>query len=284
MNSITRPIPGAPSRALVRAVTRLSKPLVRLMIARGLTLPFLMNLLKTVYVEVAEETLGQASGGASISRLSIATGLQRKDIKRIQATAATDQAPPQNVSLGARLIGIWTGSPRFRSKKGAPATLPRTSEDPQRASFEDLVRTVSTDVRPKAVLEEWLRLGIVELDDGGAVRLNAEAFVPQEGFDEKAYYLGRNVADHIATSVHNLLGEGPPLFERAVYYDRLTADSIAMLRKRARELGMSALLTLNKEALKRADDDAGRDDANRRMALGLYYYDGPDVGADQEPS
>ena len=132
------------------------------------------------------------------------------------------------------------------------------------------------------ILDEWQRLGIVAVDEDGLIRLNSDAFVPQEGFDEKAYYLGRNVADHIATSVHNLLGEGAPLFERAVYYDRLTPESLAVLRKRARELGMTALLALNKDALKRADLDSGKPDAHQRMALGLYYYEGPDEGATQE--
>jgi hypothetical protein len=46
---------------------------------------------------------------------------------------------------------------------------------------------------------------------------------------------------------------------------------------------MTALLALNKEALKRADQDAGKADAHQRMALGLYYYEGPDEGAKQEP-
>lgn len=278
-----RTAPGEPSPTLIRAITRLARPLVRLLIARGVTLPYLTNLLKTVYVSVADESFGNDRDAATVSRLSVITGLQRKDIKRIQSEPPPDQSPPPSVSLGARLIGIWTGDARFRARKGGPAPLPRASDDPKKPSFDDLVRTVSSDVRPRVILDEWLRLGIVSVDEAGLIRLNSDAFVPQEGFDEKAYYLGRNVADHIATSVHNLLGDGAPLFERAVYYDRLTPESLAVLRKRARELGMTALLTLNKEALKRADQDADKPDAHQRMALGLYYYEGPDEDAKQEP-
>ena len=39
---------------------------------------------------------------------------------------------------------------------------------------------------------------------------------------------------------------------------------------------MKTLLTLNKEALKCADDDEGRKDATYRMALGVYCYQGAD--------
>ncbi len=272
--------PGEPSTALVRAITRLARPLVHLLITRGITYPYLANLLKTVYVAVATESLGE---DATTSRVSVVTGLQRKDIRRIQSEPPPDAAAPPAISIGARLIGIWTGNARFRAKKtGEPLVLPRTSEGSRKPSFDELVRTVSTDIRPRVILDEWLRLGIVTVDPEGSIRLNSDAFVPQQGFDEKAYYLGRNVADHIATSVHNLLSDGTPWFERAVYYDRLTPESIAYLRKRANELGMKTLLALNNEALRRADGDAERVDAKQRMALGIYFFEGPDEAASEK--
>lgn len=275
-----RPVFG-PSPALVRALTRLLKPLIRLLIARGVTFPYLMNLVKRLYVAAASDSLASE---ATVSRLSITTGLQRKDINRIKSEPPPEVVIPEATSLGPRLIGIWLGDPAFRARRGGARPLPRTTQpskagDPKEKSFEDLVHSVSTDVRPKVILEEWVRLGIVTVDKDEIVRLKSDAFVPEEGFDEKAYYLGRNVADHIATSVSNLLAEKEPMFERAVYYDRLTADSIAFLRKRAREYAMTALVALNKDALKRADDDAGKAGADQRMALGIYYYEGPDEGA-----
>ena len=271
-----------PSAALVRALTRLLRPLIRLLIARGVTFPYLMNLVKRLYVTTAELQLAE---NATVSRLSITTGLQRKDINRIKSEPPPEVVTPQATSLGPRLISIWLGDPQFRAKRGGAKALPRTSSDPKEKSFEDLVHMVSTDVRPKVILEEWVRLGIVTIDKDDVVRLKSDAFVPEEGFDEKAYYLGRNVADHIATSVSNLLTEKEPMFERAVYYDRLTPESVTYLRKRAREYAMTALVALNKDALKRADEDAGKSGADQRMALGIYYYDGPDEGAaDKAPT
>jgi len=264
-----------PSVALVRAVTRLLGPLVRLLIARGITFPYLSNLLKTVYVAEAQKSLTAASEVPSVSRLSVVTGLQRKDINRIMSAPPPEQSPPAAVSLGARLIGIWTGDKKFRTAKGAPAPLPRSAKAPA-PSFDALVRSISTDVSPRVILDEWLRLGIVAFDKDEHVRLNADAFVPQRGFDEKIYYLGRNVADHVATVVHNAQGEGDPQFERAVYYDKLTAESVQKLRERAAAYGMKTLLALNKDALKLADADAGKDGADYRMSLGIYYFQGPD--------
>lgn len=264
-----------PSAALVRAVTRMLGPLVRLLIARGITFTYLSGLLKTVYVAEAQKSLAASGEVPTVSRLSIVTGLQRKDINRIKSEPPPEQNPPESVSLGARLIGIWTGDRKFRTAKGAPAPLPRSAKG-SAASFDALVRSVSTDVSPRVILDEWLRLGLVALDKNEEIRLNSGAFVPQRGFDEKVYYLGRNVGDHIATVVHNALGEGEPHLERAVYYDKLTAESVQKIQARATDLGMKTLLALNKEALKFADADAGKKDATYRMALGIYYYQGLD--------
>lgn len=273
-----------PPQSLVRAILAVARPLVRLLIAKGITLPYLTNLLKSVYVQVAETQFKVEAGAPSVSRLSVLTGLQRRDIKRIQEAPPPDRSPPQALSLGSRLMAIWAGDDRYRDSAGKPKPLPRTAADPATPSFDSLMREVSKDVRPKAILDELLRLGLATLD-GDMITLNAAGFVPRGGFDEKAYFLGRNVADHVAASVHNLMEEGAPLLERAVYYDKLTEESITLLAGRARELGMEALLTFNREALARADLDAGKPGADYRMALGLYYYQGPDdTTAGDEPS
>lgn len=264
-----------PPQSLVRAILAVARPLVRLLIAKGITLPYLTNLLKAVYVQVAETRFKVEDEAPSVSRLSVLTGLQRRDIKRIQDAPPPDRRPPQALSLGSRLMAIWAGDDRYRDAAGKPKPLPRTSSDPAAVSFDGLMRDVSKDVRPKAILDELLRLGLATLD-GDMVTLNAAGFVPRGGFDEKAYFLGRNVADHVAASVHNLLEEGAPLLERAVYYDKLTEDSLKRLTARARDLGTEALLTFNREALACADRDAGKPEARYRMALGLYYYQGPD--------
>ncbi len=79
-------------------------------------------------------------------------------------------------------------------------------------SFDALVAKVSTDIRARVVLDEWLRLGVVRLDEQECVHLEAQAFVPQKGFDEKTAYLGHNLHDHACAAVHNLTSEGPAFF------------------------------------------------------------------------
>ena len=61
-----------------------------------------------------------------------------------------------------------------------------------------------------------------------------------------------------------------------MYYDRLTKEAVAELRVLSEELAMKALVEVNKRALKLADGDEGKADANQRMTLGFYYYSAGD--------
>lgn len=271
---------GGPPPALLTALEKLLTPLVRALIAFGITFPLFIRLLKRIYVRVAATGFRVDGRDNTVSRVSVLTGLQRKDIGNIADQLEKNVGPPANISIGARLIGVWSGAKRFIDDQGRPLPLPRF-EKKNGPTFEELVRTVSSDVRPRAILDEWLRLGIVEVDEQDHVRLRADAFVPRQGFDEIAYYYGRNLRDHIAASTHNLIGEGDPFLERAVYYDRLTPESVAALAKLARELGVETLLKMNREALKRAEADEKDPRATQRMSLGIYYFSGDDPAAEK---
>jgi hypothetical protein len=271
---------GAPPAPFLKAVDRLAEPLVRALISLGVTFPLFTQLLKRVYIRVATKQAQTAGAPLTVSRISVMTGLQRKDIGQIKEQIARKQEPTATISLGSRLIGIWNGAKEFTDSSGRPLPLPRYSGPSP--TFEDLVRSVSTDVRPRAVLDEWLRLGVVKIDEQDRVHMRSDWFVPRQGFEELSYFYGRNLADHIAASTYNLLGEGEPRLERAVYYDKLTPDSVATLEEYARKVGGEALRQINREALRLADADEGKLGADQRMSIGMYYYSGPDEGTEDD--
>jgi hypothetical protein len=264
--------PGAPPPPLISALRRLLRPLVRLLLANGVTYPFLANLLKSVFVEVAERDFRLEGRRQTDSRINLLTGVHRKDVRRLRQQQATAEPVPPAVSLGAQLVARWTAMPPYLDEQGQPRPLPRLTSEGGDVSFEALVESVNKDIRSRVVLDEWLRLGIAQLDDDDRVRLNVAAFVPERGFDEKAYYLGRNVHDHLAAAAHNLAGERPPFLERSVYYDGLTTASAAALAELARELGMQSLQAVNRRALELQERDRQDPAAKRRMNFGIYYY------------
>ena len=265
-------VAAQPPVSLVRALRHLLRPLVRLLLAHHITLPYLFGLLKSVYLDVGEAELARGSSPPSASQLSLLTGLHRKDIRRLRQDPSDDFAPPPSVSLGARLVARWIGSPEFLDGRGRPRPLARNAEEAARGPcFDELVASVSTDIRPRAVLDEWLRLGVVDLDAEGRVRLASGAFVASKGFDEKAHYFGRNLHDHMAAAVHNLAGEGAPLLERSVYYDALSEESVIELALLSEKLGMDALHAVNRRALALQRRDARRG-GRLRMNFGIYFF------------
>lgn len=262
-----------PPTSLLHALRRVMRPLVRLMLRRGVTYTYFSDMLKGVFVEVAEQEFRLQDKAPSDSRINLLTGLHRKDVRRLRG-ASQDQTGnlPEVISLGAHLVSTWQSISPFCTRPGEPAPLPRLASTGGECSFDALVARVSKDIRARVVLDEWLRLGIAHVDEHDCVHLDTTAFVPQKGFDEKAAYFGHNVHDHACAAVHNLTEDGLPYFERSTHHDALSPSSIVRLRDAVATDGMQALIAFNTLASDLETQDAQRDDATQRVTIGLYFY------------
>jgi dihydrodipicolinate synthase/N-acetylneuraminate lyase len=64
--------------------------------------------------------------------------------------------------------------------------------------------------------------------------------------------------------------------DRSVHYDALSAESAQALAKQALELGMKALLAVNKSAMQAEKRDLATPPAQQqRMTFGVYFYAEP---------
>ena len=258
--STARPAP----ELMLPPLRRLLRPLVRLLIRCGVTFPAAADLLRGLYVEVAAKELGP---GRTDSRMSLLTGVHRKEIRR-QRTVA-DDAPPPLVTRNGQLIATWLGAPGYSDAAGVPLPLPRSAEDGP--SFDRLVESVTRDVRPRAVLDDWVSQGIVSVGPDDRITLSATAFLPQQGQDEQLFYFARNVHDHIAAAAANVLAAGPaPFLDRSVHYDRLTEQAAAALERMARDAAQRVLLDINRQALALAGDEVPEGSVARRVNVGIY--------------
>ncbi|GAB5500014.1 MAG: DUF6502 family protein [Pseudohongiellaceae bacterium] len=262
--------PGTPPPSLLDALEKLLRPLVRLLLSYQITYPQLTAMLKSIYVEVAEQEFQVDNKRQSDSRINLLTGIHRKDVKRLRAEAHPAGLPPATVSTGAQLIARWLGDSEFSDPNGRPrplSTRPGSTGNTE-AEFDRLVsKVVKQDIRPRVILDEWLRLGIAHLENDHVV-LNTGAFTPAEGFDEKAFFFGKNLQDHIAAGTHNLLGLKPSYFDRSVYYDGLSKQAVSELGELANQLGMEALTAMNKAALAHQQRDSAQPDATSNSAMG----------------
>ncbi|MEE7450555.1 hypothetical protein MRF4_23620 [Methylobacterium radiotolerans] len=251
-------------------LARLLRPLVRLLVARGITFPALTDLLRELYVNVAEYDFALTGKEQTDSRVSLLTGIHRKEVRRLRGAGAPVSAVPAVVSRTSRIIARWIADPAFTDARGQPLKLPRTAEGGA-PSFESLVAGVTRDLRPRAVLDEWLDRGLAFTDPQDRIVLAEAAYVPRGDGAEgpQLYYFGRNLHDHIAAAVANILGDAPRFLERAVHYDGLSEDLAIRLEARAREIAMEALQQANREAHAACETDPG---GTHRWNFGLYVY------------
>ncbi|MCQ4160648.1 DUF6502 family protein [Roseomonas sp. GC11] len=275
--------PPPPAASLLRPLARLLRPLLRLLIRSGVTYPLFAELARGLYVELAAEMLS-APGARTDSRLSLLTGVHRKEIRRLRELGDAPAEVPPVVTLGSQIIARWLGLPEYTGPDGAPLPLPRAAA-PGEPSFEALVAGVTSDVRPRSVLDEWLEQGLVELDAADRVALNSAAFLPRPGTEEQLYYFARNLHDHIAAAAANVAGAGAPFLERAVHYDRLPLPVAERMEAMGREAAMRLLIEINRAALAMLEEagEAAPGTPTRRVNLGVYLY-AEDERAGQAPA
>ncbi|MDB5415817.1 MAG: hypothetical protein JWR10_4152 [Rubritepida sp.] len=264
-----------PADALLRALRRLLRPLIRLLIASGITFPVLADLLRSLYVTVAAEDPPADARARSDSRLTLLTGVHRKEIRRLrEAAIPADETPPPVVTLNSQLISRWLGLPAYTDAAGAPLDLARGTSPEGGPSFDALVASVTTDLRPRTVLDSWIAQGFVSLEPDDRVRLNVSAFVPREGREAQLFYFARNLHDHVAAAAANVAApDAPPFLERSLHYDRLSPEAAAQLEAAGRAGARKLLVDLNRLALSLAGEDgAVPEGPTRRVNLGVYLY------------
>lgn len=249
-------------------LARLLRPLVRLCIRGGMTFPALAQLLRELFVNVAEHDFALEGKEQTDSRVSLLTGIHRKEVARLRGAGAPVHEAPATLSRTSAIIARWLAAPEFTDSKGHPLPLPRTASG-DAPSFESLVASITKDVRPRAVLDEWLDRKLVAVNGNEEIVLLDAAFVPRGDDDRKWYYLGRNLHDHVAAAAANVSSPTPRFLERAVHYDGLSSRLAKRLEGRSRELAMDALKIANREANRAIAKDEGGDS---RWNFGVYVY------------
>lgn len=260
------------SQIVLAATLRLLRPLIRLLLRQGVAYPAFAAALKPVFLQAARDELAMRRMPATDSAITLLSGVHRRDVRRLsRSTAAEDGDDPGPLSLAAEVVGRWLSEPVYLDAAQRPRVLPRTGA----GSFDALVASVSSDVRPRAVLDEMLRLGVaVVVDDTSGVALRQDGFAPRQGLQELAALFSANLHDHLAAAVANLQDEANFL-EQAVFVDQITAESAVALQRVAVQAWQQAMRHVMQEARARFDHDAAqvpRDGRRQRARFGVYFY------------
>ncbi len=269
-------MPNDSSQALESALVKILRPLVSLLLKRGVSFLSFADLAKRVFAEVAARDFIASGKRPVVARIAVATGLTRKEVARLLSQSAPeDREASERYNRAARVIAGWRRDPDFRDRRGGPAALAFKGEG---RSFAELVRRYSGDMTPRAVLDELTRIGAVKTLQDGRLRLAVRSFVPRAGDALKLHILGTDVGYLITTIGRNLEAEGESaFFQRKVLYDNLPAEALVEFRALSAEAAQRLLERLDLWLSARdRDNNPGVVGTGRfRAGLGIYYIEEP---------
>lgn len=130
------------------------------------------ELLKTVLVSVAESEYAIEGKSQTDSRISLLTGVHRKDVRRLlgqeqsQLTSISHQQ-----SLIIKLVKKWRETPELQDQNGKVKPIPRLPHPKHTTSFTELAETLTRDIHVRSLWDECINSGMVRLTHDGMVHL-----------------------------------------------------------------------------------------------------------------
>ncbi|MBL4869213.1 MAG: hypothetical protein JKY67_22860 [Pseudomonadales bacterium] len=258
---------------MLRTIYTIIRPLVRLLLRHGVPYNTFASVSRQVYIDVAEEEFKLEGRKQSLSRISVLTGINRKDIAKIKKLQSHSMVEAQANNRASKVINGWLRDDEFLTPTGKPKKL---SLDGKGASFTELVRRYSGDVPVKALLDELSRINAVNVTEKKKISLVVDAYIPVENIEEQMRIMSRATADLLNTIDHNLApNDGPLRLQRTVAYTNIPVECLTKIRELSHEQGIAFLLQSNKwlSEFDRDNNEKLAGSGQARAGIGIYYFE-----------
>lgn len=262
----------------------LMRPIVRILLRYGIGYREFVEVAKTAYVGVASSDFGLRGRPTNISRVAVMTGLTRKEVRRIRDKIARgDNSISVKTTPIADVLHYWHSQAEFVDPSGSPRILAFGGD---RGSFTSLVKAHGGDVPPGAMRTEMKRVGVVEEDDDGTLRVVARAIRPDSDHQRLITLLVHGGYALLSNIVHNT---APGLTEakwasRVAFTSALQHSDTGQLRRIAKDRIADFAesvddIFITYEAL---HDESDRDEEGDVVAVGVFYFEEHDKDANYE--
>lgn len=278
--------PNMVSKTVQASITKLLRPLVRMLIRTGIPHGEFAEIAKSVYVEIAADDFKIRGRKQTSARISMLTGIQRKEVSRLQKLPVIEPGQAdQEYNRAVRVTGGWRKDQLFLDENGIPLHLPFEGD----RGFAGLVRRYSGDLPARAVLDELLRVGTVELDSAGLIHLTSPtAHVPHDDEESQYNIMGNTAKDLLSTIDHNFETiSRETRLQLTVAYDNLPEHAVKRFQHISHEECVSLLNKFDKWLSEQDRDanpgvDQSLEDGRFRAGIGIYYFEEPysDASAD----
>lgn len=249
--------------------------MARQMLSSGVVFGLLQSRIRDLFVQVAERDLALPGREATDSRISVLTGINRKEVRRIRREREPDSGPaPFSRNLAADLVSRWLTDSDTVDGRGRALALPyRAKNGP---SFVKLVHRTTADVRPRSILDELTRTGVVEIQEDKTIGLLSDAYLPRREPERLAMLL-EDPAELINTMLHNIFSTDASqlLLQQKVAYDNLGTLGIEEVRRHLRREAERFLQRIDVYlASQDRDRNPGVPGGERQsVGIGVYYFE-----------
>jgi len=203
----------------------LLRPAVRFALRRGVKVRTVIEELKSLLVAHAREELERLHEEVTASKLSVMTGLQRRDVQKL--SLPIPESAVQHLDLMTRIISQWCSHADF-SRAAKPRELSSEGGD---SDFAQLVRSVSLDLNPATVLFELERLGLVEIE-GKSIRLLWDAYQISGDIDAAYTLLQRDITTLVESVDSNIPQKSAiPNLHLSTQFDNISQAGLAKIRQ-----------------------------------------------------
>jgi hypothetical protein len=258
----------ANTERVLAAIGRILRPLVRILIRSGVPSDALTEVVRKTYVDIAEEEFPLEGKRQTVSRISVITGLHRKEVARLRALQAIDvSADVAGRNRAAAVLSAWLRDKDFLDRKGDPLDLPFLGS----ISFSELVRRYSGDMKPRAMADELIASGAIEIV-GRRLRMSARGYLPGSAPAEMVAILGTDPAQLIETIDHNMQSS-ERRYQRKVEYDNVPAEYAQEFRALSARLGQHVLEELDRWLAARDLGRKSSPDATLTLGVGIFQIE-----------
>lgn len=257
-------------RSSCRALLR---PIASVILKCGMTWREFSELSKSVFVSVATDEFGIRGRPTNISRVSILTGISRKEVKRqreLLAEPASSVSP--KTTDATRLLSGWHQDPDYIGSDGSPLALMPEGDVP---SFQSLFESYGGDTPEQTLFRELLKAGSIEKDDHGRYIARRRYHMPVEMDEGGIRFFGTNLFDHANTLCNNVTGNSKVRrLEGFAVDDQIHPEAVDEFKTYLDERGQQFLEEIDDWLSKHRLDPDESAIIPVRLGLGVYAIEG----------
>ncbi len=270
--------------AEIRAAARKSllqilEPLAGFVSDLGFSAGEMQAIFREAAVKSAAARQLEISNRINISGIAATTGIPRNEISRLLKSSSENAERVGKASDGQqqstnRILAAWHRDPRFTDPSGQPADLKMYGRG---ASFDALAKRYGRGIPTRAVLDELVRVGAVELLPTQKIRAKSPMTVDRGMSTRVIRAFGDRASELFSTMLLNMRKPEAPKFIANVSDASVLHSSLPLFRKEF-SVKASDFLTEIQESL----SDKGRNrsprgrDSSARVSVTIYCHESSD--------